>query len=148
MKTFLIATGASVLTLLILGAGFGIGAYSRLLSNQHSVSVVTETVIGAANRITQIEQINRGATNDLAKSLNQSLNGDILVIDMFLNESVDLTDETRKMAHWILIKIADMRELGQAAGVSEEVDAKIASILQDAKQRQSATHNQSAHGTR
>jgi len=148
MKTLLIAVCATALALAIFGTGFAVGGYARFLGNQHGVSVVNETTIEAANRMIQINQINGGDTNGLLRSLNTSLDGDILILDMFLSDSLDLTTETRRAAYGVPAKIADIREKTPVDGTSREVDAKVARILQDARQKRITIHNQNTHGTR
>lgn len=145
MKTALIAIASVIIAALIFVGGLFLGGYMNFLGRMNAVSVIDKTVIDAAERCIQIEQLKEGRTDDLIKGLDLKLTGDILTIDLLL--SSDVNDQTRKTAMGVLARIAAQREKYPAEIADRRVEAKVRHILEKAKTSKQQRHNQASEAT-
>jgi hypothetical protein len=145
MKTALIAILSIIIAALVFVAGLSLGGYMNFLGNVNAVSVIDKTVIDAAERSIQIEQLTEGKTEDLIKGLNLKLTGDILTIDLLL--SSDVNDQTRKTAMSILARIGKLRKKHPVKIADPQVEAKIKDILENAIILEQQQHNQASEAT-
>lgn len=130
MKTALTTIASIIIAALIFVGGLFLGGYMNFLGNLNAVSVIDKTVIEAAERCIQIEQLTEGGTDDLIKGLDLKLTGDILTIDLLL--SSDVNDQTRKTAMSILARIAAQREKHPVEIADPRVETKVKRILENA----------------
>lgn len=124
---------------ILVAVGWWFGFQQRLLSVAYAVPTVDKHITEAAMTFSMLRQLDSGEIEDAKHMLRLRLDGDVLTVEGLM----DYTDtRTRETARKIFTHIADYRAqhpssyTGSLAHTDADVDAKIGSILQKAKQEQ------------
>jgi hypothetical protein len=121
----------------LIAAGWWFGFQQRLLTEAYAVPTVDKHITDTTMTFSLLRQLDSSQIEDAKHMLRLRLDSDILTVDGLM----DYTDaRTRETARKIFTAIAEYRAAhphsytGSLAQTDAEVDAKIASILQKAKQ--------------
>jgi len=139
MKKFASILGLWLLAVGLVVVGWWLGFRERLLSEAYAIPVVDKHLTDASKTAMLIEQIDSGRIADARHFLQLQLDGDILTVHTLLGSS---DARTRDLAQKVFARIARYRAenpvsyTGQLSQSSADVDAKIAEILQAARQEQ------------
>jgi len=124
---------------LLVAVGWVVGFQQRFLTESFAVPTVDKQITETAMTFSMLQQLDSGDIQDAKQMLGIQLDGSILTIDSLM----DYTDaRTRDLARKVFIRIGEYRSkhpnnyTGSLAKTDTEVDAKVASILQKAKQQQ------------
>ena len=123
----------------LVAVGWWFGFQQRLLTEAFAVPMVDKQITETTMTFSLLRQLDSGEIDDAKHMLRLRLDGNILTVDGLM----DYTDaRTRETARKIFSHIAEYRAAhpysytGSLAQTDAEVDAKIASIIQKAKQEQ------------
>lgn len=136
LATILISVVAAAV---LVAVGWWFGFQQRLLTEACAAPTVDKHITEATMTFSLLRQLDSGQIADAKHMLRLRLDGDILTVDGLM----DYTDaSTRETARKIFSSIAEYRAThpysytGTLPQPGSDVDAKIASILQKAKQEQ------------
>jgi hypothetical protein len=137
MKKMFVILISIVAAALLVAVGWWFGFQQRLLTEAYAVPTVDKEINDAAVTFSMFHQLDSGRVADAKHMLKVRLDGDIAAIDALMN----YTDaRTREMAQKIFTTVGEYRAIhpysytGTLARADVETDARIASILQKAKQ--------------
>ena len=137
MKKLAVILISVVAAAALVAVGWWFGFQQRLLTEAFAVPTVDKHITETTMTFSMLRQLDSGEIDDAKHMLKLQLDGNILLIDGLM----DYTDErTRETARKVFARIAEHRAAhpqsytGELAHTDAEVDAKIASILQRAKQ--------------
>lgn len=140
MKRFALILGIVLIAAILVAAGFWLGYVQHFLTGALSVNIIDKTVTDASIRAMVLHDLDSGHIDDARDFLRTELDGDIITIYSFRDYS---DARNREMERKVLAKIADYRAkypsiyTNRTSGNWAEIDAKIASILEEAKKGQS-----------
>ena len=139
MKKLAIILISIVAAAALAAVGWWFGFQQRFLTEAFAVPTVDKHITETTMTFSMLRQLDSGEIEDAKHMLRTRLDGDILTVEGLM----DYTDtRTRETARKIFAHIAEYRAqhpnsyTGHLAHTDAEVDAKIASILQKAKQEQ------------
>jgi len=139
MKKLAIILISIVAAAALVAVGWWFGFQQRFLTEAYAVPTVDKQITETAMTFSMLRQLDSGKIEDAKHMLRMQLDGGILTVDGLM----DYTDaRTRQTARKIFASIAEYRTAhphsytGSLAQTDAEVDAKIASILQKARQEQ------------
>jgi len=137
MKKLAIILISVIAAAVLVAVGWWFGFQQRLLTEAYAVPTVDKHITETTMTFSLLRQLDSSQIEDAKHMLRLRLDGDILTVDGLM----DYTDaRTRETARKIFTTIAEYRAAhphsytGSLAQTDAEVDAKIASILQKAKQ--------------
>ena len=139
MKKLAVILISLVAAMALVAVGWWFGFQQRLLTEGFAVPTVDKQITETTMTFSMLRQLDSGEIEDTKHMLRLRLDGNILTVDGLM----DYTDaRTREIARKIFTHIAKYRAehpysyTGNLAQAGAEVDAKIVSILQKAKQEQ------------
>jgi hypothetical protein len=139
MRKLTIILISVVAAAVLVAVGLWFGFQQRLLTEAYAVPTADKHITDTTMTFSMLRQLDSGLIEDAKHMLRLRLDGDILTVDGLM----DYTDtRTRETARKIFSHIVEYRAqhpnsyTGSLAHTDAEVDAKIASILQKAKQDQ------------
>jgi hypothetical protein len=136
VKTFGLALGGIIIAATLVLGGWRMGFSHRVLTEAYSITAIDKALTDASVKAMLIDQIDSDHLADARKHLQLELDADIFTVDVLL-DSAD--DRTRDLAQKVFARITCYREAHAQKQVSAswqaDVDVKIASILERAKQR-------------
>jgi hypothetical protein len=140
MKKFAFIFGVFLIAAILVAAGYSLGFVQRFMVGAYSATALDKSLIDASIRARILHELDLGHVDAARSLLRSELDGDVVTIWAF----GDYTDvRSRKMATNILAGIAAFRAeypsnyTYRTSGDMAEIDAKIASILEQARKEQS-----------
>jgi hypothetical protein len=139
MKKFAFIFGVVLLAAILVAAGYWLGFGARFMRDAFSSTVLDRTLTEASFEAVVLHDLDLGQIDNARSFLRTELDGDIITIWSFGDYS-DARD--RKMVTNLFAKIATYRAeypaiyTNHPSGDWANIDGKIASILQQAKQQQ------------
>jgi hypothetical protein len=138
MKKFAFVVGIVLTAAALVAAGYWLGFGARFMRDAYSVTVLDKTLTEASFTAVVLHDLDRGHIDDARTFLRTQLDGDIITIYAF-NDYSDVRN--RKMVTNLLARISSFRAeypsvyTNHVSGDWAEIDAKIASILEQAKKQ-------------
>jgi hypothetical protein len=139
MKKFAFILGIVLLAAILVGAGVWIGFAQRFMTEAYSVTALEKSLTDASIKAMILHDLDSGQIDKARSMLRSQLDSDIITIWAF----GDYSDaRSRKMATNVLARIAAFRAeyssiyTNRTSGDEAEIDAKIASILEQASKQQ------------
>jgi len=136
MKRFAFIFGIVLIAAILVAAGFLLGFGQRFMTDAYSVTALDKSLTDASTHAMLLHELDSGHIDEARGLLRSELDSDIVTIWAF----GDYSDaRSRKMATNVLARIAEFRAeypsiyTNRTSGDEAQVDAKIASLLEQAK---------------
>lgn len=139
MKRFASILGIVLVAALLAAAGFWLGSLNRFMTRAYSTTALDKALTDASIRALILHDLDSGQIDKARRMLRSQLDSDIITIWAFGDYS---DDRSRKLATNVLARIAAFRAehsaiyTNRTSGAEAEIDAKIASILEQASMHQ------------
>ena len=136
MKKFAFIFGIVLIAAVLVGAGFWLGLAQHFIKQEYYVTELDKSLVAARLRASVLHDLDSGHIDKARSVLRSQLDSDILTIWAFGGFS---DDQSRKRATRILAGIAAFRAesaslyTNRTTAVEAEIDARIASILEEAR---------------
>jgi hypothetical protein len=140
MKRFAFIFGIVLVAAILVAAGYWLGFGQRFMVDAYSTTALDKALVDASIRARLLHSMDLGHIDEARSLLRSQLDGDVITIWAF----GDYSDaRSRKMATNILAGIAAFRAeypsnyTYRTSGDMADIDAKIASILEQARKAES-----------
>jgi len=136
MKKFAFIFGIVLIAAILVGAGFWLGFAQHFMTEAYSVTALDKSLTDASIKAMILHDLDSGQIERARSLLRSQLDGDIITIWAFGDYS---DPRSRKMATNVLARIAAFRAeyssiyTNRTSGDEVDIDAKIASILEQAR---------------
>jgi hypothetical protein len=143
MKKLAFVSGILLIGAILVAAGYWLGFGQRFATEMFSITALDNALTAASSRAMILHELDSGHVDDARSFLRTELDGDILTIWAMGDYS---DSRNRKMATNLLNRIASYRAeypsnyTNRNSGDEAQIDAKIASILEEAKKAGQAMH--------
>jgi hypothetical protein len=139
MKKFAFIFGIVLIAVILVAAGYWLGFGQRFMTDAYSATALDKSLIDASIRARILHALDSGHIDAARSLLRSELDSDVVTIWAF----GDYSDvRSRKMATNVLAGIAAFRVeypsnyMNRTSGDEAQIDAKIASILEQARKEQ------------
>jgi hypothetical protein len=139
MKKFAFIFGIVLMAALLVGAGFWLGLAQHFITEAYSTTALEKSLTDASIKAMILHDLDSGQVERARGLLRSQLDGDIVAI-WALGDYSD--PRSRKLATNVLARVAAFRVefaslyTNRTSALEAEIDAKIASILEQARKQQ------------